>query len=420
MLITRKDLLDCFSQNLEWATGIDIASAWTTPNEALRKMRLRKLQNQHPDPLNIRAVVGPLDGITDPDALKALACMGQLRVRHVDGKHRRFHPKVYIFRGADRSVAWIGSANFTARGFGSNEEVLYEASGTEDVEGWFNRLWKQCAPLDECAINNYANWRKRNLPRTPKAQKFWPPVTIDHPMQLLEEVSDWKSYVEALMYCDVWWRWRSRRDKYPFSVLGEKSSYLHTISAGRKIARLPDWRNLKQRKCYILRGKDTEEGNWALLGDLKRGAAYVLNPVRMPGVGPVRMQIREQVDQVLKAGSSEIAEVAHDAMEAIRKLKHVENAYRPIGLAAATRLLTLSRPDFLVSVNGASATRLGKLFSGKPKTSASLANDYVGLLKWVYDQPWFKAGLPDDDWERKIWNCRAALIDAFVYEKSNG
>ena len=132
------------------------------------------------------------------------------------------------------------------------------------------------------------------------------------------------------------------------------------------------------------------------------------------------MQIREQVDQVLNASPGEIAEVAHDAMEAIRKLKHVENAYRPIGPAAATRLLTLARPDFLVSVNGASATRLGKLFSGNPKTPSSLANDYVGLLKWVYDQPWFSARRPDDQWERKIWNCRAALLDAFVYEKSNG
>ena len=171
MLITRRNLLDCFSQNLEWATGIDIASAWATPNEALRKLGLRKFQNQNPAPIKVRAVVGPLDGITEPDALRALASMGQLRVRHVAGVRQRFHPKVYIFRSADRSVAWIGSANFTARGFGRNEEVLFEASDTEDVEDWFKRLWEQCAPLDKCAINNYADWRKGNLPQTPRLRK---------------------------------------------------------------------------------------------------------------------------------------------------------------------------------------------------------------------------------------------------------
>ena len=54
------------------------------------------------------------------------------------------------------------------------------------------------------------------------------------------------------------------------------------------------------------------------------------------------MQIREQVDRVLNAGPGEIAEVAHDAMEEIRNLRHVENARHRIGHAAATHWLTLA------------------------------------------------------------------------------
>ena len=51
----------------------------------------------------------------------------------------------------------------------------------------------------------------------------------------------------------------------------------------------------------------------------------------------------------------------------------------------------------------------------------SLANNYEALLNWVHEQPWFKAPRPDGpSQDRDIWDCRAALLDAFVYEEING
>ena len=339
--------------------------------------------------------------------------MGQLCLRLKAGERRRFHPKVYIFRGADRSVAWIGSANFTCSGFGGNEEVLFETSDTKAVEDWFKRLWGKCVPLNKHDINDYKNQRKRNPPQSPR--KPWLPpwlLAIDKPppMRLLEGVDDWGSYVVALEQCDWWWRRHPPENRW--SVLGETHSYLHTICAGRKVAQLPDWRNLKQDECDILRGVDQKEGTWALLGDLKRNAAYVFNSKhsRIPRVICIRMQIREQVCRVRCASPREIAAVAHDAMKTIRKLEHKEKAYRPIGPAAATRLLTLARPDYLVSVNSASAAGLEAL-SGLN----SPADNYGELLNWVHKQPWFNARQPDS-LEQRIWDCRAALLDAFVYQ----
>ena len=82
----------------------------------------------------------------------------------------------------------------------------------------------------------------------------------------------------------------------------------------------------------------------------------------------------------------------------------------------ATDRLTLARPDCLVSVNGQSAAGLGG-FSGLPQNPDPLANRYYEeLLNWVYEQPWFNEPQPDDPLERTIWNSRAALLDAFVYE----
>ncbi len=139
MLITYENMLECFSQNLEWATEIDLATAWATPNQGLCALR-----RQSPRP-KVRAIVGLSGNITDPKVLRELANIGELRAGPATGERRLFHPKVYIFRGSGRSVGWIGSANFTCPGFGGDErvlgheEALFETSDTKAVECWFNQ-----------------------------------------------------------------------------------------------------------------------------------------------------------------------------------------------------------------------------------------------------------------------------------------
>ena len=185
-------------------------AAWATRNSGLRALQDR------PAPLKIRAVVGLSGNTTYPKALRKLLGMGQLRTPR---ESWLFHPKVYIFRRADRSVAWIGSANFTRKGFEENEEVLFETSDTRDVQSWFDRLWDQCVPLDKCAIDYYENWRKSNPPQPPSPSCT--PITIDSPppMRLLEKVHNWRSYVTALNQCDWWWqRWTTRHP--PPSMVG--------------------------------------------------------------------------------------------------------------------------------------------------------------------------------------------------------
>ena len=108
MLITQEEILPIFIEHLTWAAEIDLATAWATSHEGLRA-----LQRQRPAP-EVRAIVGRWGNLTDPFALKTLARIGQLRGPEA-GRH--FHPKVFIFRGGGKSVAWVGSANFTSGGF---------------------------------------------------------------------------------------------------------------------------------------------------------------------------------------------------------------------------------------------------------------------------------------------------------------
>ena len=212
MLITDENILPRFLDHLSWATEINLATAWATSNQGLRA-----LQRQVPSP-EVRAVVGLWGNLTDPFALRMLANIGQL---HGADAGRRFHPKVFIFRGGGRSVAWVGSANLAPGGFGMNEEALFETSDTESVQRWFDDLWEHSDPLKEAAIDAYAESRKDNLPPSPPR----PPNAPDlDPLQLLKGVGDWSSYVAALDQCDGWWS-----NRHSWSVLGDQGSWREKV-----------------------------------------------------------------------------------------------------------------------------------------------------------------------------------------------
>ena len=132
---------------------------------------------------------------------------------------------------------------------------------------------------------------------------------------------------------------------------------------GRDVVKRYDWANLTSRECYILRGftaKDDTEGVWGLLGDMSasRQASFVLNNKNKPDVEAPRQRISEQIQRVVPA-AGDIINVAHEAVHEIWKVRCYEDQLHGIGPAAATRWLTLARPDCLVSVNKASAPGLG-------------------------------------------------------------
>ena len=411
-LIEGRLLLRRFREHLSQATHVDIAVAWAGPCKAVDALKESSRNTR------IRIVVGVSGCITIPSTLQNLKEFADLRIARLSTSGR-FHPKYYCFRGPERAACWVGSANLTRSGFGVNTELVHEFDvNCEEDRKWFEQIWADLDPNPWPAIEEYKDRYESKLCDNPPRR---PPrsTKIDAEPELLSlaEVEQWGDFVKGLQALDYY-----RNDHYEDSwdVLGETDSYLHTIERGGDLVRLEDWMKLSKLDCDILRGLEKRapssgRGRWGLLGTVRGAASSVFTPKRMPEVGPVREQIREQVELVLNATPDEIANVAHGAMETIRNLR-VENAANRIGHAAATRWLTLARPDRLVSVNKKSAAKLGNC-SGLPKDPDRLADNYKALLNWVYAQPWFDHPEPDDPPEQNIWNYRAALIDAFVYDE---
>ena len=405
-LIDGSHLLRRLRKNLKKATHVDIAVAWAKPCDAVDELEISAKNNT-----KIRVAVGLSYNSTNPTTLDRLKEFADLRIG-TSSSNGIFHPKYYCFRTPKKIICWVGSANLTNGGFRSNAELVheFEVKNKEDLK-WFELLWKNLEPDPTEEITNY---KENYIPpsRTPR-QKPRKADTKPEPLSLVD-IKTWTDFVSGLKELDDY----CHHHEYPWDILGETHSYLHTIKVGREVVRLRNWTNLTRRECYILRGDERgnakEEGNWGLLGTLPMGGTpYVFNPVNMPGVGPAREQIREQVDRVLNANFSEIANVAQNAIKAITNMR-LENPKQHIGLASATRWFTLARPDCLLSINSKSSHTLGEL-SGLPKTPGSLANNYEALLNWVYTQPWFNSSEPNSPLEQDIWSCRAALLDAFIY-----
>ena len=382
MLIKHREILARFRSHLEWARELDMATAWVTSHEGLR------LLVQRTRPLRVRAVVGLWGNQTDPVALRKLARIGKLRL--VEGD-RRFHPKVYIFRGDEKTVAWVGSANFTTGGFVMNEEAMFETSATKSVEKWFNELWSDCGPPDNTAIDKYERLRRKKPPTPLNLEKS---TRIEKPMKLFRQVRDWDSYFAALEQCDLWWS-----KHHSWSVLGELRSWYETIAVLGDVVQQENWNDLSDYDRRRLLGLTGGEG-WALLGPMRPLAKYTVFERN-------RLRVQKIVRRVKKAEETAFPSLAFEAYKDLRDIPGV-------GEGIATRLLSLARPDRFVSVNDGSREGLAEI-SDLPFSTLGSVKNYERLLKWLYNQKWYRESEPQGERERAVWWMRAALLDCFVY-----
>ena len=398
-LLETDDLLDRFGELLAVSIEVDIAVAWIGPGLAVERL----LEHAHRGRIQVRIAVGLSGNATEPATLRRLMAMENVELRVAPAPRSGvFHPKFYRFREPQGTVYWVGSANFTRGGFGGNTELMYEFKGGEDADGdWFNSLWLDLDEHPEQAIVHYERYYR---PPKPGGYSRVRPVRRDG-LPRLKDIETWDEFVTALRVLDEYCHHR----QFDWDVLGETYSYLHTIGVGHEIARRGNWEDFSRRDRNILLGlgRWDNTGAWGLLGDLG-GAGTVVGAFTPPGRFEARSYVLEQIQNVTTADEAGIAEAAELAVAKIRRQLH------RFGPAAATRFLALAFPGRLVSVNGPSAAGLGA-FADMRQDEDHLARNYGAVLKMIHGREWFHTPEPANSWEREIWRCRVALVDAFVY-----
>lgn len=406
MIIRDNEIQVRFKDLLKAYTRVDIATAWATRGEHLRM--LAEAAKRERRPVEVRAIVGTAGNATRPEALKELYEITNGGLRIISGGGRLFHPKLYLFdrhtNGRVGSHAWVGSANFTDAGFGghakANEEMIVEigpGKTTDALAGWFRDRWNRCptdTPVLEMIRRYTEDWKQN--PPSPDSRRLVSGA-VSRRSDLLDDAHrplNLKGYRQALKECEEMLEREGRNWKI-LNPQGE--SYMRVISERQQLLLgETSWSQLDSKSQF--RG---DSGSWGLLGRMLRAnGKAVLDHEAM---------IQPILKSVERANDSEFPDIAVSAMRELMGIDYV-------GYGTATLLLTLARPDRLLSLNGASEKAYGNLSGLSPSTLREPQN-YRKLLQWLYAQPWYADSPPTDGDLERIWRFRAALVDAFVYEQ---
>jgi hypothetical protein len=86
------------------------------------------------------------------------------------------------------------------------------------------------------------------------------------------------------------------------------------------------------------------------------------------------------------------------------------------GIATASRLLAMRRPDQFVCVDSKNQKALCHDF-GIPSTAMNYERYWSEIVERILDAPWWNAARPSTHEESMVWDGRAAMLDAIFYRQ---
>lgn len=84
------------------------------------------------------------------------------------------------------------------------------------------------------------------------------------------------------------------------------------------------------------------------------------------------------------------------------------------GIAIATRLLAMKRPDYFVCLDSKNKERLCKSF--EISASVDFEKYWDSIVERIIDSVWWTSSQPEGNQERLVWESRAAFLDAIFYD----
>ena len=398
LLLTPKEFQESFRSLLTRASRLQLASAWATLGKPL------DLISQFPVPTT--SFIGTSFSATSPEALAALTKVGKV---YIDQRTDRvFHPKVYLFQVTDGYVVIIGSPNLTDAAFIRNEEAAMQIQLSETAVHplikYFAHLKTILTPLTPKRLQRYrAHYRppvtgmmgRRIKIEEPQVARNISPTSLKVRSQLLR--NSWSSYFETLKLA-------SKREHGKESVYDPSGSYLETLRRLNPILKVPFTR-LTSEELRKVAGDKLESYDFGWFGSLK---ANGLGRHELMTNGNLRNILRELLLKIRAANSEEtalkLAKQLFDRCVRVRGIKH----------ATPTRLLAIYRPDLFFSVMNPSIERLSLVF-GIPEAKLKRWEGYAQALQMIWRARWYHSSRPARGEERRAWDARVALLDAYAY-----
>lgn len=390
LLRSGNEVNKCFAALAKKHTTLSFATAWASAKikafHAMRKLNI------------VSSVVGTHFFQTDPDFLKAF--IDSDSVKCIVSPEGVFHPKVYLFSN-EHTRAWdilIGSANFTGGGFGCNDEVMVHLTSKHDepamnksMRAVLKGYWNRARTIDAVFIERYrSSWEAKDALRRRLSEQY------------ADERKKRTSLDTPLMQMS-WAEFYREAKKDPHHSPEERLDVIRKI---REIF----------YNCETF--STLREDERRFIGGIANGISDHFGVFgSMTGAGTYKNKIIENDNNISKALdkiplTGEISKLHYD--------EYIDNFRKAFpdgrdGIAGATRLLAMKRPDSFVCLNKANQDKLCKAF-GIPKSGLTYKRYWYDIVLRIRDCNWWNSPYPKNPAEREAWSARAAFLDAITYE----
>lgn len=394
-MLTEREATRALKQLVKTCSRYAVAVAWAGANEIVEAMLDAKKRLG-------KVVIGTHMYQTDPAVLRRFSkCKG---ARCLPPSGRLFHPKLYFFEMPDGYAAVIGSHNLTGGAFGGkNIEASVLLQGDEedsifhDLKNFIESRWAVAEDIleDEFLFAYEAQYlaKKEKLKdlnqfyrlKKPRVGAKTSPLAIT-----------WSSFVNGVKNDDHNLQGR-------LAVLGRAASLFSEHDSFEAMPR-PERKAIAGTYANNERGFDNVD--WAWFG-------------RMSGQGDFKNLVNESPQLLSKALDNipvdgAISEDNFDAFSQDFDLAFRNKTHKG-GIATASRLLVMKRPDFFVGVNDANKRGICGAF-GVAHTTLGLGNYWERIVVPMQNSPWWLAPRPRATLAARIWDNRSALLDSIYYE----
>jgi HKD family nuclease len=379
-------------------TRFDVAVAWAGPNAVVDAML-----DAHPK-LG-RVVIGTHMYQTDPAVLRRFMHHEGARCLPPDG--RLFHPKVYLFEMPKGFAAVVGSHNLTGGAFtGNNVEVsvLLEGSAEEavfaDLSSFVKSSWHSAEAINEDTflfayeIQYRINKAKRSdldkfhRLKKPRAGAKTSPMDLSWEIFTDKVKNDGHHNLEGRL------------------AILERASAL--FKEHGSFAAMSQYERKAIAGTYGGKEPQLDDLEWAWFGTMFGQGDFKNLVNESPGL------LSNALQNIPLDG--DVSESQFDAFARCFNLAFKGKAHKG-GVATASRLLAMRRPDIFVGLNNANRMGISEAFGTAP-TTLNLDNYWERVVVPMQNSLWWLHSRPRDALDGRIWDNRAALMDSIYYDPS--
>lgn len=393
-LITTNSALEAnLSRLIEQYQNIAFSVAWASAGNNVFKL-LEKRKSK----IN-KAVVGIHFYQTDPCVLHKFIRSSKLRfMLQPSGV---FHPKLYAFWGGKNWEILIGSANLTNGALRKNSEVMVLITNRDQNDSnllvntltLIEEYWNDAKSINKNDALNYSRMKKRNDIYLRKVKGQYG--------EFERQISPIESEFMTMKWSKFFKKIKNSKD----NNLDERLSLLNLSKNSFKSYEEFSEMEINLRKA-IAGLPNQNYKNWGWFGSMV-GAGFYHQAInnnniyiskalaKIPIVGPVSKENFEKYCDIF--------------------VKAFPNG--GVGVALASRLLALKRPDYFVCLDSRNRRDLCKEF-GIRSSGMTYERYWDEIIDRIIDSVWWNESRPKEGISGAVWDGRAAMLDVIFYSEN--